>query len=85
MASARLMAGRMVVSCHASTLVKFLTIARTAHATGTDAVRGCALDTAASCLLGLKRWRGLALPIRHQRLVLLLGPDGQGAPDISGA
>jgi hypothetical protein len=62
-----------------------LTIACTAHATGTDAVRECTLDTAASCLLGLKRWRGLALPIRHQRLVLLLGPDGQGAPDISGA
>jgi hypothetical protein len=59
--------------------------ARAAHTTGTDAIRERALDPTASCLLGLKLRRQLALPIRDQRLVRLLGPDGQGAPDIPGA
>jgi hypothetical protein len=74
---------------HTSTMlqmrVREADIARAAHATDTDAIREGPLDPTASCLLGLKLRRRLALPIREQRFVRLAGPDGQGAPDSPGA
>ena len=47
--------------------------------------RGCPRSPSVVRLLGFKFRRQLALSIREQRLVRLLGPDGQGTPDISGA